>query len=116
MKKLLGIITMLLFSWNTYGQTTISIKLNAGGEDATIDDFAPAQNNPNEVEYFSGSWTIGGTAVTWRNFFKFDFSALPANAVIQSAQLNLYFAPLNNFNASDTSLTNSNESVLQRVT
>lgn len=114
--NLLVLISMLMiFHSRVYSQTTISIKLDAIGEDATIDDFSPTQNNPSEIEYFSGSWTIGGTAVIWRNLFRFDLSQLPANAVIQSAYMNLYFAPLNNFGANDTSLTNSNQSVLQRI-
>ncbi|HKR06142.1 MAG TPA: DNRLRE domain-containing protein [Bacteroidia bacterium] len=99
----------------TYSTPCTVLTIDANGEDATIDDYGPGNNYPNEIEYFSGSWTINGTPVIWRNLFKFDFSSIPVNATIQSADLNLFYAPNNNFYADDTSLTSSNESTLQKV-
>ena len=95
--------------------TCLNLKLDKEGEDATVDDYNPANNNPNEIEYFCGGWTINGFPVRWRNFFKFDLSQIPQGAVIQSAALSLYFAPNNNFFATDTSLTSSNQSIIRRV-
>jgi len=95
--------------------TCLHLKIDKAGEDATVDDFNPANNNPNEIEYFCGGWTINSIPVRWRNFFKFDLSQIPQGAVVQSAALSLYFAPNNNFFATDTSMTSSNESVIRRV-
>lgn len=48
--------------------TCLNLKLDKEGEDATVDDYNPANNNPNEIEYFCGGWTINGFPVRWRNF------------------------------------------------
>lgn len=90
--------------------------LGAKSEDVTIDDYNPANNYPDEIEYFCGGWTINGTPVRWRNLFKFDLSSISTTATIQSASLSLYFPVQNNFFATDTSLTHPNTSILYRVT
>ncbi len=102
----------------TYTPPTICFtqKLRSESEDASIDDYNPGNNNPDEIEYFCGGWTIFGTPVRWRNLFKFNLSVVPANATIQSASLSLYFPVQNNFFATDTSLTHLNTSALFRVT
>ncbi|MFN8165094.1 MAG: DNRLRE domain-containing protein [Bacteroidia bacterium] len=96
--------------------TCFNQRLAPDGEDATFDDYHPAQNNPNEIEYFCGGWTINATFVRWRNVFKFDLSSIPPNATVQNAALSLYFPVHTNFTgANDTSLTSSDECILQRV-
>lgn len=110
-----GIAIFLLSHLVSTAQTTVTLKLNANEEDATIDDYVPGQNSPGEIEYFSGAWTINGTPVIWRNFFKFNLSYIPSDAIILSAHLNLYFATQNSFGGDQSSLTSSNESVVQRV-
>lgn len=102
----------------TYTPPTICLtqQLLPKSEDATIDDYAPGNNHPDEIEYFCGGWTIFGTPVRWRNLFKFDLSAIPLNATIQSASLSLYFPVQNNFFATDTSLTHLNTSIIYRIT
>lgn len=94
----------------------VTLKIHSTGEDARIDDYQPGVNFPNEIEYYSGAWTIFGTNTIWRNLFKFDLSAIPVNATIQSAGLSLHYATINTYgNALHSSLTNSNESVVQRI-
>ncbi len=90
--------------------------LNSKSDDITIDDYAPTNNNPDEIEYFCGGWTISGTPVRWRNLFKFNLNSIPSTATVQSASLSLYFPVQNNFFATDTSLTHPNTSILYRVT
>lgn len=115
-------LTVLLFLSSVFAsaQVTVTVPLNAIDEDATVDDFGPANNYPNEIEYHVSAWTISGTPVVWRNYFKFNLSCIPSNAIIQNAQLSLFYADTNSYtiyaNGEHSSLTSSNESVLQRVT
>src|SRR6185436_5918455 len=115
MKKLYVLFLFSLTCFFLSAQTTLTLKLNAGDEDATIDDYGPDNNHPNEIEYNSSAWTIYGTPVIWRNLFRFDLSSIPANAIVTNAELSLYYPTINNSGV-DTSLTSSNESVLQRIT
>ncbi|MBL0104671.1 MAG: DNRLRE domain-containing protein [Bacteroidetes bacterium] len=116
MKKQLALLILCLIGIQMRAQTTVSIRLNAGDEDLYVDNYNTTGNYPNEDDYCSGAWTIGGVPAVYRNFFKFDMSAIPAGATINSAYLSLYYANPNEFNDTHSSLTNSNESVLQRVT
>ena len=98
-------------------QTNISFTIDSSGQDAAIDDYVTSNSHPNEIEYNTCAWTISGTPVIWRNVFKFDLSCIPPNAIIQTAELNLFYADTNSYsNTTHSSLTSSNESVLQRIT
>src|SRR6185503_16267194 len=118
MKKLLLLLMTCVVLQNfSSAQTTVALRIDAGGADATIDNYVPSSNYPNEIELASRAWTIGSVPVVWRSVFKFDLSCIPSNAVIQNASLSLYYATQNGFgNQLQESLTNSNESVLQRIT
>ncbi len=116
MKKLLLSILSVLFCSFLFAQTTVALRLNANEEDAEVDNYNSANNYPSEIDMASNAWTINGTPVTWRSFFKFNLNYIPSNATIQSAYLNLYYATQNSWGGGDTSLTNSNQSVVQRVT
>jgi hypothetical protein len=108
---------LLLICLNVSAGNTVTVTLNSCGEDATVDSYGPNNNHGNEIEYFSGAWTIGGVKTVWRNFLKFDLSSVPLNATIQSATLNLSWADTNSWGSTQhSSLTSSNESVVQRVT
>src|SRR5258708_7176384 len=101
---------LILLSFNCFflsAQTTVTLKLNAGDEDATIDNYGPDNNYPDGLEYNSDAWTIYGTPVIWRNLFRFNLSAIPANAIVTNATLSLYYPTINNAGV-DTSLTSSN--------
>lgn len=113
------LIVLVLFTavQPAMSQTTVVYTLNGADEDATVDDYVPNQNNPNEIEYCSGSWTIQGTPVIWRNLFRFPLNCIPANAIVEDARLSFYFATQNNFgDTAHSSLTHSDESIIQRVT
>jgi hypothetical protein len=121
MKKLYYLTLIFLFTCLfASAQVTVNISLNSSDEDATIDDYNSGGNYPNEIDYHVSAWTISGTQTIWRNLFKFDLRCIPSNAVIQSARLSLFYADTNSYviyaNGEQSSLTNSNESVLQRVT
>ena len=95
----------------------ILFRLDQVDEDAAIDDYNPGNNYPNEIEYNSCAWTISGTPVIWRDLFKFNLPCELAQTTIQSAHLSLFYAAQNNYgNTTHSSLTSSNESVLQRIT
>jgi len=47
-----------------------------------------------DTEIEIGTWTINGTAASWRTFIKFDQSQLPANATVLNATLSLYAMPV----------------------
>ena len=93
----------------------MSQRLTPSSEDASVDDYFPANNTPNEIEYCTGGWTISGVPVIWNNYFKFDLSMIPSHASIQSAFLSLHYPVVNNFGGIDTSLSHSNISALYRV-
>jgi hypothetical protein len=120
MKKFYLLLVIVLSTLFISAQITVNIPLKAIDEDATIDDYSAANNYPDEIEYHVSAWTVSSTQVIWRNLFKFDLSCIPSNATIQTAQLSLFYADSNSYgiyaNGLHSSLTNSNESVLQRVT
>src|SRR6185295_7929044 len=78
-------------------QTTVTYTLDANSEDATIDNYNPGNNYPNEIELASRAWTISSIPVTWRSLFKFNLSCIPPNATVVSADLSLYYATVNGF-------------------
>jgi hypothetical protein len=90
MRILVTILYFLIVFFNK-AQTTISIKLNQGsGEDAYLASGAPTTNYGSHPRIGGNTWTCGGTLCLSRGVFKFDLSAIPTNAVISSATLNLY--------------------------
>ena len=117
MKNYFLLLFITLAALSTPAQTTTTFTLNANDEDATIDNYNPAGNYPNEIECVSRAWTINSVPTVWRSLFKFNLSCIPQNAIVQNAQLSLYYAVQNGFgNQLHESLTSSNESVVQRVT
>lgn len=93
MRKTFSLILFLVAGLLTgSAQTTRTFVLDASGQDAAIDDYYPAQNNPDEIEYNTCSWTISGTPINWRNLFRFDLRCIPPNATVTSVKLNLYYA------------------------
>ncbi len=119
MKKIYTFLVFVLclqFSLNA--QTTVLLTMDSNGEDAYIDNYNTSGNYPDETDFCSGAWTINGTPVVWRNFMNFDLTQIPANATIVDARLSLYYAPINYFDSINghQSLTNSDQSVLQRIT
>lgn len=107
----------LVVTYSVPGISCVTIRMDQGSQDATIDDYNPGGNYPNEIDMVSRAWTINSVPVVWRSLFKFDFPCSMAGASIQSAYLSLYYATQNSYgNQQHESLTNSDESVLQRIT
>ena len=73
--------------------------------------------NPNSPELIAETWTVGGSPVTLRGLFKFDFGALPSNARVLSAKLSLYSDPTpSNGDLVHANSGSDNSMLLQRVT
>jgi hypothetical protein len=112
------------------GVDTVSVKVNPSPlQTLTLQP----SNNPNEKmlitigstdnsvqggnEYVIDSWTVGGQPYTGRSIFKFDLSAIPSSATIQSANLYLYSnTPPENGNLIDANFGTNNGLVLRQIT
>lgn len=119
MKKIyMFLVFVLSLQLISNAQTTVLITMDSNGEDAYVDNYNTSGNYPDETDFCSGAWTISGTPVVWRNFMNFDLTQIPANAIIVDARLSLFYAPSNEFDSINghQSLTNSDQSVLQRIT
>ncbi|MES2629119.1 MAG: DNRLRE domain-containing protein, partial [Bacteroidota bacterium] len=119
MKTLYFSLFTVFISLSSVAQTTIQIRLNPSSEDAHASDFYPSTNFGDFPWMGPVTWTIGGEKATSRAFYRFPVTNIPANAEIVSAKLSLFYNPDNNFNSPDgghSSLSNSNESIIYRVT
>ena len=68
-------------------------------------------------ELLAMAWTTGGEPFIGRGLFKFDLSAIPANATIISAKLSLYSTPNPlNGNQVDANLGTNNAMYVERIT
>ncbi len=73
--------------------------------------------NFNLQELLAMAWTTGGELLVGRGIFKFDMSAIPANATIISAKLSLYSTPNPlNGNQVDANFGSNNAMYIERVT
>ncbi len=94
----------------------VDLKLDATtGEGAYVSDFYPTGNFPGYSDLTGISWTELGTPYVGRSYFKFDLSAIPANAVVASAYLSLFANPSPTQPAHST-LGGANNGLLQVVT
>ena len=67
-------------------------------------------------ELLAMAWTTGGELFVGRGLFKFDLSAIPANATIISAKLSLYSTPNPlNGNQVDANLGTNNAMFIERI-
>jgi hypothetical protein len=116
MRKIYFLFTaLLLLCQSLFAQTTITLQPDSiAGKDARIDSYSPNTNYGTLSDFLAGSWTISGNAFNVRSLVQFDLSGIPANSVINSAYLSLYFDPNNtNFNHVHSG---SNAAYLQRIT
>ena len=68
-------------------------------------------------ELLAMAWTTGGEPLIGRGLFKFDLSAIPANATIVSAKLSLYSTPNPlNGNQVDANFGTNNAMYVERIT
>ena len=118
MKKNYLLFLALLFTFQIVLAQTNTIILQPKhnkGKDSFIYDFKSTQNYGEHPEFSSISWTNGGTPVNARGLLEFDLSSIPHGATINSAKLSLYSFDSPS-NGSHSTLSGSNESVLNRLT
>ncbi|MEO1623943.1 MAG: DNRLRE domain-containing protein [Bacteroidota bacterium] len=89
------------------------------GKDSKIWDNVPRggvnSNYGNRESLNIYTWTNQGRLAVKRVFLEFDFSAIPANAVIEKAGLSLYYNPSDPFESFSTHTAGVNDMYIQRV-
>lgn len=112
------LITGLLICIVCIGYSQISITLQPDsvlGKDAYIHDLDIYENLGNHQDFAGIAWTCFGPLCVARNLIDFDLSVIPVNSVINSAILSLFHNPTTP-NIGHSTLSGSNEAVLQRIT
>jgi hypothetical protein len=120
MKRFISRIVFLFVLTPVFSQTTIVLQPNGiDGKDALLANCVPcgyANTNYGWSEDFAAAaWTNNGADSKLRSLIRFDLTSIPANSSIVSATLSLYHNP-SSLNGDHSSLSGSNESVIQRVT
>ncbi len=108
----------------TYTVPTSCINLvlqpNAGtGKDAYLESINSNVNFGNIAELNALAWTVNGNPVQERGLIEFDLSAIPTNAVVQSATLTLFNNPTSSngfLNGEHSHFSGSDASYLLQVT
>lgn len=115
MKNFFTLFLILSLSLNMLAQpTVITIRPGAEGKNAILESRNPDVNRADHPNFTSIAWTASSAAIYIRSLIEFDLSAIPADANIVEAKLNLYYAPLTTNQHANTS--GSNESYLLRIT
>ncbi len=115
MKRIFTLSLFLSLAITLLGQpTVVSIKPSAEGKNALLVSSSPDLARPDFAEFGVNAWTNGGVPLYFRSLIEFDLSAIPAEANIVEATLNLYYAPGGTGEHANT--MGSNESLLMRVT
>lgn len=110
MKTNFLLLAFLLYSFNGFNQTTITLQPGSSGVDAHIDNYSPNATDNAYPVINAGYNTVGGTPTLSHNFMRFDLSAIPAGSIIVSATLSLWHSPA--FNHSNSS---ANEELFAKV-
>ena len=106
-----------VFAINTYlSQTTLTLQPDSVcGKDALIRSLSLNTNFGNNIDFNAHSWTNQGAPVDHRSLIEFDLSYIATSSTIISAYLSLY-----SYNSpavgSHSTLSGSNEAVIQRIT
>lgn len=114
------IFGLLVISSSLMAQTTLTLQPSAvQGKDAAISSCIPCgfstQNYGDYHSFLTLAWTNQGANSDIKSLLEFDLSSIPSTATIISAELSLYFNP-DDIHGTHSTLTNSNESYLKRVT
>lgn len=120
MKALLLLAGCALSATLAFAQTTLTLQPNGStGKDAQIFSCIPCGystiNYGTSNRYSSTAWTNQGANSEGKGLIQFDLTSIPANSVIISAELTLFFNPTDG-DGQHSLLTNSNQSHLQRIT
>lgn len=110
--KLPFFLLLYCIFFNAFSQINVNLRPNANqGKDALINSQTPTTNEGNSQDFACWTWTSNGSTIA-RSLMQFDLTAIPANAIIQTATLNLYC----NTTSSITQLHyGSNTSFLKRI-
>lgn len=108
------LITLLIASFNSYSQYTITLRPNSiDGKDVLLDSQYPNTNFGSDFDFAAWSWTRLTELTDARSLIAFNLNSLPANAIINDARLSLY----SNTTSAVTQLhSGSNASLIQRIT
>jgi len=110
------LLTVLVFNLQANAQTTLNIQPDATtGYFSLIVDDAPNASQPAVTELNALAWTHGNPYLQ-RSLFKFNLSSIPANAIVQSATLYLYYNPNTTNVGTHSQTSGSNSAILQRIT
>ena len=110
------LFVVFIFPLFLSAQTTIILRPDSTtGEDAYIESILNNTNFGDHYDFAAISWTNGGEPVDARGLIDFDLSVIPEGATINSAYLSLY-SHNSPANGTHSTLSGSNESVLQRIT
>ncbi len=114
MKTKLPLLLLLnCIFFTSFSQITVNLRPNVNqGKDALINSQTPTTNEGNSQDFACWTWTSNGPTIA-RSLMQFDLTAIPANAIIQSATLNLY---CNTTSAITQLHYGSNNSFLKRIT
>jgi PKD repeat protein len=107
------LLFFILFFKIGNSQDTLILQPGPEGKDALFDNSIPYVNWGHTEKFKSMVWDVGGEIVICRGLIYFDLSAIPANAMILDARLDLHFA---SYEPVFTPHTGQNASYLQRVT
>lgn len=107
------LVALLLSSLKFSAQTTIQIQPGPEGKDAQVWSIMPDMNIGTSPKFVASGWTHSGNSGVNRAFIDFDLSAIPENATITQARLNLYFVCLE---PSFFGHTGQNEAYLRLIT
>ncbi len=92
----------------------VTYKMNPSGKDAGVISKDPNITHPDDYSFQGTSWTYSGTPGTSRAFMEFDFSAIPAGAVLTKGALSLFCNSASW--AKHSQMSGSNKAFLQRTT
>ncbi len=95
------------------GVNCVTLQGNNVSSTSYLHSMFPSTNYGNYVEFDAIDWTVGGNPFTSRSSIEFDYSSIPANAVISSATLSLFGNPTS---GNTQGSTGSNTCYLQRIT
>ncbi|MEM9917979.1 MAG: DNRLRE domain-containing protein [Bacteroidota bacterium] len=84
------------------------------GKDSKIHDLRPDSNFGSRSSLNAYTWTSSGRLTVKRFFMEFDLSEVPTNADITSADLSLFYNPIDSFESFEIHSGN-NELAIQRV-
>jgi PKD repeat protein len=110
--KYLIFLALNLICFLSFSQDTLMLRPGPEGKDALFDNSYPYINWGNTEKFKCMAWDVDGEAVICRGVIYFDLTAIPSNALILDARLNLFFGT---FEPVYIPHSGENASYLQRI-